>query len=101
MPKDNISWLTPRRRRTTGNLKHVPNGQVAINATAGGVSGDAPISPTIDEIPVERPASTQRTISSPVAPMINESGNLFYAYARKVPRCRSECADLHYCTEMM
>ena len=81
MPKDNMSWLTPRRRRTTGNLKNVPNGQV--NAT---VNGEGPISPTIDEVPVERPPSTARAISQPAVPVANGSGdgNLFYAYARKV-----------------
>jgi hypothetical protein len=79
MPKDNMSWLTPRRRRTTGNLKHIPNGQV--NAV---VNADAPISPTIDEVAVERPPSTARAISQPVVPVASGEGNLFYAYARKV-----------------
>jgi hypothetical protein len=77
MPKDNISWLSPRRRRTTGNLKSI-NGQV------NGVTFDAPNSPTIDEAVLERPASTQRTISQPAVPVASGDGNLFYAYARKV-----------------
>lgn len=99
MPKENpssssISWLTPRRRRTTGNLKHVPNGQVntvAANANANGAgrgsAEGAPLSPTIDEVAVtsERPSVSSRAISQPVVPVAtNGEGNLFYAYARKV-----------------
>lgn len=86
MPKDNISWLTPRRRRTTGNLKHVPNGQVNTAAANASVSADAPTSPTVDEVAVavERPNASLRTVSQPTVPIANGEGNLFYAYARKV-----------------
>ena len=79
MPKDNMSWLTPRRRRTTGNLKQVPNGQVSAV-----VNGNAPLSPVLDEVALERPPSAARAISQPTVPVVNGDGNLFYAYARKV-----------------
>ncbi|KAK3725999.1 hypothetical protein LTR37_000147 [Vermiconidia calcicola] len=84
-PKD-MSWLTPKRRRTTGNLK-------TANAQVGNGSGTqaVPPVPTLESpIAVERPASTPRTISQPVVPSSSHSngdsggdGNLFYAYARK------------------
>lgn len=81
MPKENQrSWLSPRRRRTTGNLKAIPNGQVRTSSSEA-----APTSSTIDENAVlERPASTQRAISQPTVPLADGDGNLFYAYARKV-----------------
>lgn len=78
MPKDNISWLSPRRRKTTGNLKSV-NG-----AQTNGVTFDAPASPTIEEEVVARPSAHQRAISQPSVPVTSGDGNLFYAYARKV-----------------
>ena len=77
MPKD-MSWLSPKRRRTTGNLKTLPNGQVNSDATNGSAPPGSPV--------VVRPPSAHRPISQPVVSTVNNTGdgNLFYAYARKV-----------------
>ena len=103
-----MSWLSPRRRRTTGNLKTISNGQVTHV-----IKSDAPNSPTIDEVALngsrssstehppsiperasslaerptsnpDRPPSIPRAISQPAVPIATSAdGNLFYAYARK------------------
>ena len=84
-----MSWLTPKRRRTTGNLK-TANAQVGNGA---GTQAVPPVPNLENLIAVERPASTPRTISQPAIPSSSHSngdsgesgdGNLFYAYARKV-----------------
>ncbi|KAK3705910.1 hypothetical protein LTR37_013063 [Vermiconidia calcicola] len=83
-----MSWLTPKRRRTTGNLK-TANAQVGNGA---GTQAVPPVPNLENLIAVERPASTPRTISQPAIPSSSHSngdsgesgdGNLFYAYARK------------------
>lgn len=103
MPKD-MSWLSPKRRRTTGNLQNLQNGQVP-NGTAGGVNGSEvssspsqppslPQSPTTPVVQEKRPKSARpvsqpqvrrvTSSSGPVQGVGGDSGNLFYAYARKV-----------------
>lgn len=77
MPSPSPSWLTPKRRRTTGNLRTVANGRVS-NETARTTSDSG--SPKI-----ERPTNLHRPISA--LPSVGngvDDGNLFYAYARKV-----------------
>lgn len=90
MPKD-MSWLSPKRRRTTGNLKAVPNGQVTSAPTSAGSDG-IPESPSST---LERSQSAYRPLSQPAVSFASSNsngsvgegggdGNLFYAYARKV-----------------
>lgn len=75
-----MSFLSPKRRKTTGNLKI--NGQVAAEAPP----------PSLGSPLAERPLATHRPVSQPVVPVVNGVGvgvgggdqNLFYAYARKV-----------------
>ncbi|KAK5165880.1 uncharacterized protein LTR77_008803 [Saxophila tyrrhenica] len=93
-----MSFLSPKRRKTTGNLK--ANGQ-QVNGNGNG-SSDAPATPPALGSPIEeRPPPVQRYASHPVVPSasngrVNSStglgvgegggggdGNLFYAYARK------------------
>ena len=77
MPSPSPSWLTPKRRRTTGNLRTVANGRVS-NETARTTSDSG--SPKI-----ERPTNLHRPISAlPTVGNGMDDGNLFYAYARKV-----------------
>ena len=80
VPK-NMSWLSPKRRRTTGNLKAIPNAQVNGDATSTSTNGSAPTSPLS-----QRPSTTHRPFTQPVITSVKPSddGNLFYAYARKV-----------------
>ena len=82
------SWLSPKRRRTTGNLKTLGSGKAG--AQEGGAARPA-IPTAMDSSIFERPTSL---LSQPSVPSSNGSGrdgggNLFYAYARKVrqPRC--------------
>ena len=98
MPKD-MSWLSPKRRRTTGNLKNVTNAQVPngsdVQSSPPQAAPPTPPTPTPDQRPkAARPVSQpqiRRAVSS-VAPGTGaDSGNLFYAYARKVRRpCESD-----------
>ena len=82
-----MSFLTPKRRKTTANLPTVNGLQV---------NGDAPVPPVPSlGSPISgRPAATHRPVSQPVIPSVSNGtlsdgngggdGNLFYAYARKV-----------------
>ncbi|CAK4031771.1 Hypothetical predicted protein [Lecanosticta acicola] len=82
-----MSWLSLRRRRTTGNLKSLPNGH---QVSQEGVP--AIIMPTTKD----RPPPSLRPFSQPDVPRSNaENANLFYAYAQKVGSHRSVDEDLH------
>lgn len=115
MPKD-MSWLSPKRRRTTGNLQNLPNGQIPngnTNVNGGEVPSSplhppsVPQSPTTSMSekrpktgrPVSQPQVRRATSSSgPLTGAVEDSGNLFYAYARKVG-CRTKrgrMEDLRY-----
>lgn len=79
-----MSWLSPKRRRTTGNLKTIPNGQIN-NARAGGEPA-TPEAPSRVRTPTsERAPSIPRPLSQPVesSALPGSDGNLFYAYARR------------------
>ncbi|KAM3424868.1 hypothetical protein BST61_g6845 [Cercospora zeina] len=78
--RDTLSWLTPKRRRTTGNLK--TNGHMKTVAEKG--FGTIMEDGTYQQGP-ERPAGVSRPASQPHVPQISSSadGGLFYAYARK------------------
>lgn len=108
MPRDMSSWLSPKRRRTTGNLRGM-NGTVTTNGsgdamtTVNGAGSDmstSPPQPSIPESPTsptpgQRRPKAVRPASQPVVRRMassagsstglgEDSGNLFYAYARKV-----------------
>jgi hypothetical protein len=84
--RSSMSFLSPKRRKTTGNLK--------INGT----SSETPASPSLGSPIAERPSATHRPNSQPLIPVAANvngvgvgngagaggDGNLFYAYARKV-----------------
>ncbi|KAK6389713.1 hypothetical protein LTR65_006195 [Meristemomyces frigidus] len=77
-----MSWLSPKRRRTTGNLKTLQNSQANNNAT-NSANGNG--NGSTDTIPGS-PPSTPRQLSQPVvlgASQVQADGNLFYAYARR------------------
>ncbi|KXT11015.1 hypothetical protein AC579_7949 [Pseudocercospora musae] len=78
-----MSWLTPKRRRTTGNLKTIPNGQVKIGASIAEGNEQADRPNRIDS--VDRPPATPRPVSQPDASNGTQTGDgdLFYAYARQ------------------
>ena len=80
-----MSWLSPKRRRTTGNLKTVANGQVN-NAESETLASPTTGSAAPESATTERPPSTRRPFSQPSVSRGRSStdGNLFYAYARKV-----------------
>lgn len=81
-----MSWLSPKRRRTTGNLKAVTSGQIS-NGDGNDGNEDTPDSPAQAEAPTtERPPKTPRPLSQPMIDRGVASisgGNLFYAYARR------------------
>ncbi|KXT01226.1 hypothetical protein AC578_3789 [Pseudocercospora eumusae] len=81
-----MSWLSPKRRRTTGNLKTVPNGQVKIGASIaeGNEQGEREAHPNRTKS-MDRPPATPRPLSQPNVSNGTQSGdgNLFYAYARQ------------------
>ena len=108
--RSTMSWLTPKRRRTTGNLKSVPggtNGQAAQLARAVSdaetIGEDGPATPTRVRAAVsQRPPTTPtgpRPLSQPVMGSAlsspDGSGNLFYAYARRVSFPRFAHATQH------
>ncbi len=92
-----MSFLSPKRRRTTGNLK-------AVNGTVHTRSAEAPPLPSSPT--KERPTVTHRPVSQPVVPSsvngasgsgngsVGGDGNLFYAYARKVASMTLADVDL-------
>ena len=80
-----MSWLSPKRRRTTGNLRKIPNGQVTVN-------NEDKVAPSLPSPTLQRSVSAYRPDSIPEEVVAGSSlssasdGNLFYAYARKVGR---------------
>ncbi|KAK4504317.1 hypothetical protein PRZ48_005233 [Zasmidium cellare] len=84
-----MSWMSPKRRRTTGNLKTLPNGQY----TQSEGDGSAPTTPTRSgSSKSDRPSPKQRPLSQgsyPTNTSQGPDGNLFYAYARKGDELRS------------
>ncbi|KAF2168431.1 hypothetical protein M409DRAFT_53111 [Zasmidium cellare ATCC 36951] len=84
-----MSWMSPKRRRTTGNLKTLPNGQY----TQSEGDGSAPSTPTRSgSSKSDRPSPKQRPLSQgsyPTNMSQGPDGNLFYAYARKGDEVRS------------
>lgn len=79
------SWLSPKRRRTTGNLKTL-GGSKALAQEEGAAR---PTTPTRMDRPISERPTSPRPLSPPSVPSSNGSvregeGNLFYAYARKV-----------------
>lgn len=78
-----MSWLTPKRRRTTGALNTLNR-----NGASGGDDGNSPqTSPSSAGGSSYRPRPPSRKISQPLS--MNgftepSDGNLFYAYARRV-----------------
>ncbi|KAK3111205.1 hypothetical protein LTR53_013778 [Teratosphaeriaceae sp. CCFEE 6253] len=91
--RDGMSWLSPKRRRTTGNLKTIAtNGQTndegAPVATTPGAS--SPRARAASGAVQEPTTPTRRPLSQPVlgsgvlsSPGLENDGNLFYAYARR------------------
>ncbi|KAF2216701.1 hypothetical protein CERZMDRAFT_80752 [Cercospora zeae-maydis SCOH1-5] len=78
--RDKLSWLAPKRRRTTGNLKTSGHMKTVAEDRIGTIMEDG----THHQGP-ERPAGVARPASQPHVPQISDSadGGLFYAYARK------------------
>nr|OQO30754.1 hypothetical protein B0A51_02450 [Rachicladosporium sp. CCFEE 5018] len=99
MPRD-MSWLSPKRRRTTGNLRAV-NGTVATNGFSEGITEEMEVpSPGVRRSSVSngpttpttsRPALRPGFLSSSTSALPNNlgDGNLFYAYAQKADDQRS------------
>lgn len=108
MPRE-MSWLSPKRRRTTGNVATLANANANGNATPNGNGQDSngsepstsprvrspssslsrvPMTPKSDPQPPPLRPAFQQTASSAVMPSAMADGNLFYAYARKVRFCR-------------
>ena len=91
MPRD-MSWLSPKRRRTTGN---VPTTSGRKNSEAGSETalGSPWLEPTTpkNERPPSRAMSNGSSNGVPSLPGSSEGsrdgsgeGNLFYAYAKRV-----------------
>ncbi|KAI5356555.1 hypothetical protein Slin15195_G021930 [Septoria linicola] len=81
--KDKLSWLTPKRRRTTGSLKAVPHGQQQMRTVAEEEGLESQTNTASGGS--ERPSALSRPASQPSVAQVVKSGegNLFYAYARK------------------
>lgn len=82
--RDKLSWLTPKRRRTTGNLKTNGHMKKVAEEGFGAIMEDG-----VPNHGSERPSGVSRPASQPHVPQISKGadGGLFYAYARKVRRC--------------
>ncbi|KAK5123029.1 hypothetical protein LTR85_003595 [Meristemomyces frigidus] len=84
-----MSWLSPKRRRTTGNLKTLPNGQANNNGGSNAETSTGSPPRTRTPAPADRPPTaptTPRPLSQPAVPSasrLQPDGNLFYAYARR------------------
>ncbi|KAK6438070.1 hypothetical protein LTR95_005732 [Oleoguttula sp. CCFEE 5521] len=99
MPRD-MSWLSPKRRRTTGNLRAV-NGTLATNGFSEGITEEMEVpSPggrrsSVSNGPTtpitSRPTLRPGFLSSSTSALPNDhgDGNLFYAYAQKADDQRS------------
>lgn len=112
MPRESMSWLSPKRRRTTGNLKTLRNGQNGTTEnsemapSSAGYSTSAsqrrPSSPT--QTRSHSQSGTARLVSEPMdgSEVLNPDDNLFYAYARRVSQFNSNTlppfAWLRWCT---
>lgn len=79
--RDKLSWLTPKRRRTTGNLKTNGHMKKVAEEGFGAIMEDG-----VQDQGLERPPGVSRPASQPHVPQISKGGDggLFYAYARKV-----------------
>lgn len=82
--KDKLSWLTPKRQRTTGSLKAIPHGQQQMSIVAEEEELERQTNTVSNGS--ERPSTRSRPASQPSVPQVVKSseGYLFYAYARKV-----------------
>ncbi|CAK1357756.1 hypothetical protein CB0940_07548 [Cercospora beticola] len=78
--RDKLSWLTPKRRRTTGNLKTNGHMKKVAEEGFGAIMEDG-----VQDQGLERPPGVSRPASQPHVPQISKGGDggLFYAYARK------------------
>ena len=96
-----MSWLSVRRRRTTDNLKTLPNANGLFNTDGTPAIPESPTSPTIpegttpsDERPPTAPSTPTRPLFQPAisSPSLAQpDGNLFYAYA-----CRGDDKKSRY-----
>ncbi|KAK5110624.1 hypothetical protein LTR62_005663 [Meristemomyces frigidus] len=83
-----MSWLSPKRRKTTSNLQTRANGNGPAG-NGGGDNSDTPASPTtpraerLPASPTPKPFSLPVLTRSDVPAQMESEGTLFYAYARR------------------